>query len=100
MTRSDGNGGSSGDGLVVSLGADDRTADTHRHQPDTAIEDNSLSLRYDKHDDVCVRGAFDWPVPTFDSRPYHFLLYHPIFDWPILIFDCPYQYLNGPYYYI
>ena len=54
LMRSDGNGGGSGDGVDVSLGADDGTADTHRHQPDTAGEDNSLSLRYDKHDDVCV----------------------------------------------
>ena len=84
MTRSDGNGGSSGDGLVVSLGADDRTADTHRHQPDTAGEDNSLSLRYDKHDDVCVCvGHLTGPYQ-------HLTRAHTIFYSTI-------QYLTGPY---
>ena len=58
--RSDGNGGGSGDGVVVSLGADDATADTHRHQPDTAGGDNTLSLRcVYVSTNMMMRGAFD-----------------------------------------
>ena len=60
MRRSDGNGGGSGDGVDVSLGVDDATADTHRHQPDTAGGDNSLSLRcVYVSTNMMMRGAFD-----------------------------------------